>query len=90
MVSKDNLKEVVHRELHDRAARAKTDDQECFQRAQSRGQQTFTLVAQDYSAPMVIAEWIKMNMMTAPPEKLVDALLDALAMREYPVKKRAD
>ncbi len=84
------LKEIIDRELHDRSLRTSHADAVVFQKAQSRGQQTFTLVAQDYSAPLVIMEWIKLNVMTAPPEKLVDALLDAIAMREYQPKKRAD
>lgn len=87
---KPTLKETIDRELHDRAIRARLDDAECFEKAQARGQQTFTLVAQDFTSPFVIAEWIKLNIMTAPHEKLVDALLDAIAMREFPTKKRAD
>lgn len=74
----------------DQTEKAKQMDKDCFKRATTRGQQTFTLVAQDRSAPRVICEWIKENIETAPKEKLVDALLDAIAMREYPNRKSAD
>lgn len=47
-----------------------------------RGEQVFTLVAQDHSSPRVICEWIKENIETAPPEKLVSALLNAISMRD--------
>lgn len=65
-------------------------DNECFQKARSRGQQTFTLVEQDISAPTVIAEWIKQNIETAPAGKLIDALQGAIAMRGAKVRKHAD
>jgi hypothetical protein len=68
---------------------AKMDDS-CYRKAKERGDQTFTLVAQDRSSPRVICEWIKENIETAPEEKLVDALLDALAMRCNPNRKSAD
>lgn len=65
-------------------------DADCFTRARARGEQTFTLVARDRSSPRVICEWIKENIETAPAEKLLDALKDALAMREHPNRKAAD
>jgi len=59
-------------------------------RAKWRGQRTFTLVAQDESSPRTIAFWILENIETAPAEKLHDALNDALIMREYTPRKKAD
>ena len=69
---------------------AKSGDQGCFDRSKARGQRTFTLVAQDASAPTVIAEWIKQNIETAPSTKLRDALESAMAMRIHVPRKRAD
>ncbi len=71
-------------------ALAKEIDGSCFEKARMRGDQTFTLVGQDYSSPSVICEWIKQNIETAPEDKLVDALMDALSMRANPNRKRAD
>jgi hypothetical protein len=69
---------------------ARAMDDECFRKAKERGDQTFTLVSQDRSSPTVICEWIKQNIETAPEEKLVDALMDALSMRTDPNRKNAD
>ena len=66
------------------------NDYKCFERARERGQNTFTLVAQDKSAARVICEWIKENIETCPPDKLRVALEDAIAMRDYPNRKAAD
>ena len=66
------------------------DDTGCFERAKRRGQATFTLVEQDASSPVVIVEWIKQNVMTAPAAKLRKALDAAIEMREYPRRKLAD
>lgn len=65
-------------------------DEECFRRAKSRGQSTFTVVAQDASAPAVICEWIKLNIYTCPPAKLFEALSRAIQMRDFPATKSAD
>lgn len=65
-------------------------DAECFARAKSRGQLTFTVVEQDISAPETICYWIGRNILTAPPEKLRLALDRAIAMRDYPGRKHAD
>jgi hypothetical protein len=62
----------------------------CFEKAKERGQHTFTLVAQDYTAPEAIIEWIKLNIETAPAEKLRCALEDALVMRDHSSRKHAD
>jgi hypothetical protein len=65
-------------------------DAGCFQRAQERGQATFTVVAQDKSAPRVICEWIKENIETCPPAKLFEALSRAIVMRDYHFRRAAD
>jgi hypothetical protein len=70
--------------------KAKTMDSKCHQKAIERNQQTFTLVEQDRSSPRTICFWILENIETAPREKLVDALLDAITMREAPLRKNAD
>jgi hypothetical protein len=72
------------------SAISEDDDTACFEKARTRGQQTFTLVAQDLTGPATIAEWIKLNIETAPAPKLRDALEDALRMREHPNRKHAD
>lgn len=61
-----------------------------FYRAATRGQRTFTLVEQDRTSPQTICEWIKLNIETAPPEKLTEALETAIAMRSFPHRKDAD
>lgn len=65
-------------------------DEECFQRAKLRGQSTFTVVAQDRSAPRVILEWMKENIETCPSAKLYEALSRAIEMRDYHSRKTAD
>lgn len=62
----------------------------CFNKARALGEPTFTLRAQDVSAPAVVAEWIKQNVMTCPAGKLREALDTAIKMREWPSKKHAD
>ncbi len=59
-------------------------------KAKNRGQETFTLVAQDRTSPRTILFWIGENFETAPPEKLRDAFERALRMREFPERKWAD
>jgi hypothetical protein len=65
-------------------------DSECYAKAVARGDETFTLVGQDRSAPRTIAYWILENIETAPEQKLVDALHDALRMRATAKRKTAD
>jgi hypothetical protein len=77
-------------DIEEQKAKAREMDDGCYQRAKARGEQTFTLVAQDRTSPVVICEWIKQNIETCPAEKLVDALMDAIAMRENPNRKSAD
>jgi hypothetical protein len=69
-------------------AKALAMDSNCYNRARQRGEQTFTLVERDFTSPYVIVEWIKLNLATAPPEKLLDALRDAIAMQRSPIPKR--
>lgn len=76
--------------MREQAERTEARDSKCYANARAKGEQTFTLRAQDVSAPMVIAEWIKLNINTAPAEKLREALDDALRMREWPARKVAD
>jgi|HubBroStandDraft_4_1064222.scaffolds.fasta_scaffold1699149_1 hypothetical protein len=68
----------------------KQRDYDCFAKAKSRGQFTFTVVAQDLTTPATICEWIKQNIETAPKEKLEHALAVAIECREYPNRKHAD
>lgn len=63
-------------------------DTGCFKRAVERGDQTFTLVGRDRTSPSVICEWIKQNIETCSEEKLIDALKDAIAMRN--IRRWAD
>jgi len=65
-------------------------DSQVHAKAKGRGQRTFTLVEQDRSTPATIAYWILLNIETAPEEKLVDALKQAIAIRQYPTRKNAD
>lgn len=65
-------------------------DESCFRKAKKRGQRTFTVVAQDKSAPATICEWIKLNIETAPSFKLREALDAAIEMRFYKDRKDAD
>ncbi len=68
----------------------KDGDSRVHAKAKARGQRTFTLVEQDASTVKTIAHWIYLNIETAPPEKLREALDDCIAMREFPNKKNAD
>ncbi len=65
-------------------------DTKVYAKAKNRGQETFTLVAQDRTSPRTILFWIGENFETAPPEKLRDAFERALQMREFPERKWAD
>lgn len=66
------------------------DDTLSFKKAHEKGERTFTLRSQDRSSPKTIAFWIMENIETAPAQKLLDALEDALLMREWPNRKNAD
>ena len=65
-------------------------DEKCFSKAKARGEQTFTLVAQDITSPETVCFWIMRNIETAPEDKLRHALDDALRMRAAKFRKRAD
>jgi len=66
------------------------NDDSCFEKAKARGDQRFTVVGQDKTAPTVICEWIKLNIESAPEDKLRHALDDALRARKWPNRKWAD
>lgn len=67
-------------------------DTQCHARAKLRGQETFTLVEQDLSAPTVLIEWIKQNI--EHPEtsdaKLRQAFEAALRWRKRAERKHPD
>lgn len=65
-------------------------DSDCYKKARRRGQLTFTLVEQDFTSPSVICEWIKQNIETCPAHKLVQALDEAIMMRNAPKRDQAD
>ena len=65
-------------------------DYACFEKAQKRNDDTFTVVGQDRSAPIVICEWIKQNVETCPEDKLHEALNRAIKMRSNAFRKAAD
>jgi len=65
-------------------------DCRCYEKAVARGDQTFTVVGQDITSPTVVCEWIKLNIETAPADKLRCALEDALTMRATRKRKHAD
>ena len=65
-------------------------DKNCFDKAQQRGDQTFTLVGRDMSSPCVICEWIKENIETCSEDKLHEALNRAIAMRDLDGRRAAD
>jgi hypothetical protein len=67
---------------------AKKMDAECFEKARKRGEQTFTVVEHDVTAPRTILFWIMENFANVPPEKLRDAFEDALARQHSKVTKR--
>lgn len=66
------------------------EDTRCFAKAQSRGDETFTLVGQDRSSPRTICFWIMENIETCPAPKLLQALYDAILMRSLSGRKNAD
>lgn len=65
-------------------------DTQCYARAKSRGQRTFTVVEQDATAVKTIAHWIYLNIETAPAKKLHEALDSCVLMRTFAHKKNAD
>lgn len=69
---------------------SRKNDADCYTKARAKGEHTFTLRAQDVSSPRVIAFWILENIETAPPDKLMDALMDAVEMREWSARRNPD
>jgi hypothetical protein len=65
-------------------------DTQCFLKAKFKGEPTFTLRAQDRSAPENVCKWITANIETASEKKLRDALEIALRMRVHPHRRVAD
>ncbi len=72
---------------------------ECYRKAKEKGEPTFTLRAQDFTAPLVIIDWIREQVAQeiAPTgaarcsdEKLREAFERALEMRNWPHRKVAD
>jgi hypothetical protein len=50
----------------------------------------FILRAQDILAPIVVLEWIKLNFLNCPDDKLREAFEAAIKMKNYPGTKTAD
>jgi hypothetical protein len=65
-------------------------EDECNRKARERNDHTFTLVGQDLSSPRTICFWIMENIETCPPQKLIEALKGAIAMRTLDNRKNAD
>lgn len=66
------------------------NDSSTHEKGKAKGEQLFTLRAQDQTAPRTICFWIMENIETAPEDKLRHALEDALRARKWPNRKRAD
>jgi len=69
---------------------AMESEPQCIEKAMKRGDTMFTLVGQDVTAPAVLCEWIKLNIESAPPDKLRNALEQALKMRKTKNRKCPD
>lgn len=69
---------------------ATKENDECRETADRENLIRFTLHSKDLTAPAAIAEWIKLNILTAPDEKLISALECALEMRCNPDKRMPD
>jgi hypothetical protein len=65
-------------------------DATCFAKAQAKGEPTFTLRAQDLTAPQTILFWMGLNAETLTHHKLSQAGSIAATMRDWPHRKRAD
>ena len=65
-------------------------DRSSFDKAWKKGEQTFTLRAQDRTSTRCIAFWIMENIDSAPEEKLRHALEDALRTRKWRKRRWAD
>ena len=71
---------------------AKRMENECHRKAVERGQQTFTVVEQDITAPLTILKWIELQIVMqgnkAPAGKLRDAFEDVLSMLYSDIEKK--
>lgn len=65
-------------------------DATCYSKAVAKGEDTFTVRSQDYTAPSIVCEWVKQNIYTCPADKLREALERAIKMRDWPSRKTAD
>lgn len=67
-------------------------DKSCFEKAESRGDLTFTLVGQDVTSPEVICEWIKLNVQNPDIDdsRLREAFDKAMQMRHLKGRRWAD
>lgn len=66
---------------------AHDNNDNCYREAKERGQATFTLVAQDITAPRCVMQWIIENLETATDAKLREAFEKALLMKNYYLRK---
>ena len=69
---------------------ATKEHDECRDTADRENLVRFTIHSKDLTGPATIAEWIKLNILTAPDAKLIDALEVALQMRRNPDKRMPD
>jgi hypothetical protein len=67
-------------------------DYACFVKAKDKHEPTFTLRAQDFSAPATIDAWIEFNEHTMGVDhpKIVGARAIAAQMRAWPNRRQAD
>lgn len=84
-----NLPEIPA-DLDSQASTLHLKEDTCYKKAKETGQKTFTLIAQDRTAPKTICQWIASNIGNASDDKLREALEAALTMRRYPHRRKAD
>ena len=67
-------------------------DYACFVKAKDKGEPTFTLRAQDESAPMVVEFWAETNALRLGPQhpKILQAFAIAEKMKQWPNRRQAD
>ncbi len=65
------------------------DAQGCLAKADPE-EMLFVLRAQDKTAPHTVLEWIKMNFLTCPDDKLREAFECALKMKQWSKTKLPD
>lgn len=74
---------------NERNSWASKNESVCLKNAKE-DEPVFVLLARDASSAKVIIHWIAKNFDTCNEEKLRDAFECALAMKAYPIKKKAD